>query len=111
MTLTKYLDELDAHENEQSFIEERIMDRISELPTLIPASRSIHCYHCDKDRDRTYTFYYAWDNDTDSELFQGGFDYQLACSDCIDERVKPLAEQDLEDLKENFAREGRGDYE
>ena len=104
MTISEYLDKIDATENGDTFIEQRIMDRISELPTLIPASRSIHCYHCNKDRDRTYTFYYAWDNEADSELFEGGFDYQLACSDCIDERVKPLAEQDLEDLKDKHAR-------
>lgn len=111
MTLTEYLNELDAHENEECFIEERMTDRVDKLPTLIPASGVIHCYHCSKDRDRSYTFYYAWNKDTDSELFKGGYDYQLACSDCIDDLVRPFAEQDLQDLKDMVAVEGHGDYE
>jgi hypothetical protein len=108
MTLDEYLEELDAHDNENCFIEERTTDRISKLPTLIPARGVIHCYHCSKDRDRSYTFYYAWDKETDIELFKGGMDYQLACSDCIDERVRPFAKQDLEDLKDISDQESGG---
>jgi len=108
MTLTEYLNKLDAVDNEDSFVEERILERIDNLPTLIPVSPYIHCYHCDRNRDRTYTFYYAWTSDNDRELFEGGFDYQLACSDCIDDLLRPYALEDLKDAQElALEREGR----
>ena len=101
MTLDEYLEELDEQSADEEFIESRVDEIISQLPALRALGHSIHCYHCNADRDKAFTFYFAWDSDTDTELFDGGYDYQLACSVCIESRVRPQAESDLQDIKDS----------
>ena len=102
MTLDEYLEELDAQNVDEEFIENRVEEIISQLPALRPLKgHSIHCYHCNADRKDSFTFYYAWDSETDTELFTNGYDYQLACSVCIGERVQRQARSDLQDMKDS----------
>ena len=67
MTLDEYLEELDEQNMDEEFIESRVDEIISQLPALRALEGCfVHCYHCNADRDTAFTFYFAWDSDTDT---------------------------------------------